>query len=227
MAYADWLSEQTDPALRERGELIQVQLALEDEARPAEERKRLRQQESKLLKARARTWLGGLARYLLDGGGAAGEDEDEDDDEDNPDRVVRCEYRFARGWLDSLSVRRLPFGLARLLTRSPETRLLRELSVESAGGDPPDDPGDVVIPPREWQVGLCPLVRAPSLANVRVFRLGEDQGEDYRSYNCHLHTALVPESSGSSRAWRSCTCGPTSMTSPSCSGCPRWDTCES
>jgi hypothetical protein len=189
MAYSDWLSEQTDPALRERGELIQVQLALEDEVRPAEERKRLRQQERKLLKARARTWLGDLALYLLDRGGAAEEEEDEDDD----DLAIRCEYRLARGWLDSLSVRRLPFGLARLLARSQETRLLRELSIESAGGERPDDPGDDVIPPREYQVGLCPLVRAPSLGNVRVFRLGKDQGEDYRSFSCYLHTALVPD----------------------------------
>src|SRR5207248_1395135 len=101
------------------------------------------------------------------------------------------EYRFARGWLDSLSVRGLPFGLARLLARSQETRLLRELSIESASDERPDDPGDIVIPPREYYIGLVPLLRAPSLGNVRVFRLGEDQGEDWQSYRCYLHTRLV------------------------------------
>src|SRR5262249_25890457 len=38
-AYADYLSEQGDP----RGEFIQIQLALEDESRPAAERKQLQQ----------------------------------------------------------------------------------------------------------------------------------------------------------------------------------------
>src|SRR6516165_11926443 len=45
-AYADYLSEQGDPG----GELIQVQLALEDAGRPAEERKQLRKREAELLK---------------------------------------------------------------------------------------------------------------------------------------------------------------------------------
>src|SRR5947209_6035053 len=60
MAYADWLGEQEDPALRDRGEFIRVQLALEDESRPAAERKKLQRQEQKLLDARAREWLGDL-----------------------------------------------------------------------------------------------------------------------------------------------------------------------
>ncbi len=44
-AYADWLAEQGDP----RGEFMQVQLALEDEGRPAKERKRLQKREQELL----------------------------------------------------------------------------------------------------------------------------------------------------------------------------------
>jgi uncharacterized protein (TIGR02996 family) len=45
-AYADYLIEQGDP----QGELIQVQLALEDEGRPAAERKELQKREKALLK---------------------------------------------------------------------------------------------------------------------------------------------------------------------------------
>jgi uncharacterized protein (TIGR02996 family) len=62
MAYADYLAEQGDP----RGEFIQVQLALEDEGKPAAERKRLQQREQELLDAHQREWLGGLAPALLD-----------------------------------------------------------------------------------------------------------------------------------------------------------------
>src|SRR5207249_2522467 len=50
-AYADLLTEQGDP----RGEFIQVQLALEDESRPAKERRELQQRERDLLHAHART----------------------------------------------------------------------------------------------------------------------------------------------------------------------------
>src|SRR5205823_9693190 len=50
MALADWLSEQADPTARARGEFIQVQLALEEPSRPAEERQRLRRWEAELLR---------------------------------------------------------------------------------------------------------------------------------------------------------------------------------
>lgn len=62
-AFADWLFEQGDP----RGEFMQVQLALEDERRPADERSRLRQREAELLAAHQAEWLGSLAPFLLSG----------------------------------------------------------------------------------------------------------------------------------------------------------------
>ena len=61
MAYADFVVELGDP----RGELIQVQLAPEDESRPAAERKRLQGRERELLEAHERQWLGDLAPLLL------------------------------------------------------------------------------------------------------------------------------------------------------------------
>src|SRR3954471_11038649 len=57
MAYADYLTEQGDP----RGELIRVQLALEEGSRPKAERDRLKKQEGALLRANAEAWLGDLA----------------------------------------------------------------------------------------------------------------------------------------------------------------------
>jgi uncharacterized protein (TIGR02996 family) len=174
MAYADYLAEQGDP----RGELIQVQLALEDGGTSPGERERLRAREKELLDAHQRDWLGPLAGHLL------GESAEE--------HGVR--FRFARGWLDTVHARRLVFDLARLLTRSDESRLLRELSAESTDYEDewPGDPGDVELV-RYERPALCALRRAPALGNVRVFRLGEDQGEDFHSFRNHLGTKLVPE----------------------------------
>src|SRR5262245_39656157 len=64
-AYADHLLESADPLDQARGEFVQVQLALEDESRPEEERTRLQERESDLLGKHQRTWLGGLAPFLL------------------------------------------------------------------------------------------------------------------------------------------------------------------
>src|SRR5262245_42212312 len=61
-AYADWLVEHGDP----RGEFMQVQIALEDESLPKDERKKLQKREAALLKAHEREWLGDLAPHLLD-----------------------------------------------------------------------------------------------------------------------------------------------------------------
>ena len=55
-AYADYLAERGDP----RGEFMQVQLALEDESRPAAERKKLAAREKALLKKHERDWLGAV-----------------------------------------------------------------------------------------------------------------------------------------------------------------------
>src|SRR5581483_8802512 len=80
-AYADYLMEQGDP----RGEFIQVQLALEDPGRSAEERNQLLNRERALLEQHGRQWLGDLGRFLVG-------------DWSGPDQPYH--YQFARGWLD-------------------------------------------------------------------------------------------------------------------------------
>jgi uncharacterized protein (TIGR02996 family) len=159
MAYADYLSEQGDP----RGEFIRVQLALEDAGKSPQERKRLQQQEKKLLKAHERAWLGELAPFLLD--------KPQGKESWN---TPRFNYSYARGWLDSLEVTRYTVAFTRALARAPQVRLLRRLVLmedayeeegEYEGGD--DIPEDVENPQ------LYPLARARYLGNVRVFQLGE------------------------------------------------------
>src|SRR5215213_7551274 len=79
MALADHLAEAGDP----RGELMQVQLALE-EGRPAAQRQQLKRREAELLAAHQRDWLGPLAGHLLD----------------EPGEHDRC--RWARGTIEEL-----------------------------------------------------------------------------------------------------------------------------
>jgi uncharacterized protein (TIGR02996 family) len=160
-AYADWLTEQGDP----RGEFISVQLSLEGELVPPEERDKLLERGRELLDAHAREWLGDLAPVLLDGQGLyAAED------------VRAPQWRFRRGWLSSLGNLWLAVPAARVIARSPQVRLLEELAVEYACGEDetdPWEPGDDV--PDDIQfVSLFPLLRSPYLGNVRRLRLGFD-----------------------------------------------------
>jgi uncharacterized protein (TIGR02996 family) len=158
MAYADHLAEQGDP----RGEFIQVQLALEDPARPANERDRLWQREQQLLQMHQAEWLGQAAPMFL-------KTRKELDDDGfaatfgldllfNP--CFGCEYnsfQFARGWLDSLHLDVFNPALAEALGRSPTIALLPRLTIDRSE---PDNPGYDVL--EQW----------PCLGNLRRFQLG-------------------------------------------------------
>jgi uncharacterized protein (TIGR02996 family) len=171
MAYADWLNEQGDPL----GEFIQTQLALEDEKKPAKERKALQKREEALLKAHRDTWLGDLAGPLLH--------------PEVPEDVAeyynpRAEITFARGWVQGLELNDYMVPQMRALARSPKLALLRTLCLgESALEDnwePADDSEE------EWDAEsphLYPLIRCPYLGNVRRFTLGGDDSPDYPT--CH------------------------------------------
>src|SRR5262245_58690943 len=164
-AYADWLSQQGDP----RGEFIQVQLLLEDPARPAAERKELEKREKQLLKENARQWLGGLADFLL---GSAEE------------KAFRPEFQFARGWLEFIRIPSLNVACARALAKAAETRLLRRLFIEGIAYEEPGEyqsGGDV--PDETDSPAVYALQRSPFLGNLRVFHLGEPMEGEYS--NCH------------------------------------------
>jgi uncharacterized protein (TIGR02996 family) len=173
MAYADWLNENGDP----RGEFIQVQLALEDPKVSAGDRKNLQKKEKALLKKHGREWLGELAKWLLD------RDKREDF------ARCKCEYHFARGWLDTLEAQNFTFAFCRTLARAPQTRLLRRLVLgEQAFEEEGDFERDEDIPEdQQFFVALYPLLRARDLGNVRIFQLGEQVAEkvDGGSFNCH------------------------------------------
>jgi uncharacterized protein (TIGR02996 family) len=173
MACADYLMEQGNPL----GEFIQVQLALEDESRPAAQREKLRQREKELLAAHASAWLGDVAPFAL-----------REVLPCHPGDIDQHSYRFRRGWLDLLRIGTITVNYARALVRSAQTRLLRELVVVFAAGDHQDEfePGDDVPTWEDDHVqffSLHPLVRSPYLGNVRLFHLGSvETADDYRQW---------------------------------------------
>jgi uncharacterized protein (TIGR02996 family) len=174
-AYADYLQEQGDP----RGEFIQVQLELEDPGKSPAERKKLQEQEVKLLKAHQREWLGSLGDHLL---------------APRPKKpawdMPTYQYQFRRGWLDSLQARMYQLDFTRALARAPESRLLRRLVLEETRYHEPGeyDPGDDPIPEDSSDPAPYALLRSPYLGNVRVLQYGEqeEEGPDELYFNCRV-----------------------------------------
>jgi uncharacterized protein (TIGR02996 family) len=180
-ALADLLSEHGDP----RGELIQVQLALEDDKRPAAERKALQKREKKLLQTHGREWLGSLAPYLLDQEGIP----------EYLQGTQQYQFQFARGRLDYLRVPDLKVAFARVLAAAPEARSLRRLFIEGTAYEEPGEyerGKDIPTHANVHCPALYPLLGAPFLGNLRVFHLGEPmEGNEYA--NCHTDGEAAAE----------------------------------
>jgi uncharacterized protein (TIGR02996 family) len=124
-AYADLLTESTDPDEQARGEFIQVQLALERPGLADSERQPLQERERDLLHRHGRAWVGAaLASFLIDNRS--------DDLSTYYARGMkqRGKVTFARGWLDTLSLYCLSLPLAKTLADSPALRLLSALEIE-------------------------------------------------------------------------------------------------
>jgi uncharacterized protein (TIGR02996 family) len=181
-AYADWLAEHEGP----RGEFMQVQIALEDAAHSTAERKALAEREAELLAAHEREWLGPLATHLLDR-------DPEDLDEYGSPRTRKVEYRWARGFLAEIKADCLTVALAQALADAPTARLLRRLHVVSTAYylSMEDDttPRRVPGPPEhqgidEW----LELLGAPLLRSLRVFQMGDVDGEPPEDSWCDNHT---------------------------------------
>jgi uncharacterized protein (TIGR02996 family) len=149
MAFADWLSEQPEPRLQARGEFIRTQLALEDEALPAAQRRKLVKRQRELLAAHERDWLGWrLADLLYDGG-------DDWPGEVSP-KALEGPRSYARGWLDRLLVHNLGPMTVQALLAGGAARLLRRLVFEDV----------------DYRVyGYEELTDCPHLANVRYLEV--------------------------------------------------------
>jgi uncharacterized protein (TIGR02996 family) len=184
-AYADYLAEQGSPC----GEFMQVQIALEDESRPRKERKQLQEREKELLARHEREWLGNLAPHLLD---RAPNDPASDGYDPQRPGVPGTEHRWRRGLLAELKVNCLTVRLAQALADAPAVRFLEKLHVVSTacylGMENDTTPRRVPIPraPRAWFPFPDPyrdfnewleLLGAPLLRNLRVFQMGDFDGE--------------------------------------------------
>jgi uncharacterized protein (TIGR02996 family) len=155
MAFADYLSEQSDPRLQTRGEFIRIQLALEDESLPAEQRRRLARREKQLLAAHEREWLGWrLSDLLFDGG--------DDWPGAGSAKMLAAHRGYRRGWLDRLVVPNLGKMAVAALWDSPAVRLLRHLVIEKTE--------DIIEP--YWKLAGCQV-----LTNVRYLDV-RDVGEE-------------------------------------------------
>jgi uncharacterized protein (TIGR02996 family) len=166
MAYADFLHEQGDP----RGELIQVQLALESPGCSGPARKALQTREQALLDEHQRGWLGALAEYLLDGRSPASWDDD-------PSQGYN--FLIHRGWLDALEVPGLSITTARLLRDLPIARMLSRLVIQRGHDDNLGEyePG-ADVPAGLWNAMPLALLGAPFLSTLRYFQLGPDAPDE-------------------------------------------------
>jgi uncharacterized protein (TIGR02996 family) len=172
MAYADHLAEQGDP----HGEFIRVQLQLEDETLPPEQRRKLRARETQLRKKHEREWLGGLAAYLLDGyAGDLGDYYDFKGEQ-------KFAHRWQRGWLARVEAHWLTRRFAQALAIAPAARLLRELCVtyDLEPSQEANLPASRFrTPAGSFSYPAVELLGAPWLANLRLLRVGKDwEAED-------------------------------------------------
>jgi uncharacterized protein (TIGR02996 family) len=173
-AYADYLVEQGDP----RGEFMQVQIALEDEARPKKDRAALKKREAELLATHEREWLGELAPYALD-------------HETDPDSIPYLDYVWRRGFLAELDAQCVTTGLGQAIVSSPVTRLLRELRIRGNNSHENDWVTPQVPRPADCHkhYGYFELIGSPAFESLRVFRTGDEEDEPPEDgwCDCHCH----------------------------------------
>jgi uncharacterized protein (TIGR02996 family) len=173
-AYADYLTEQGDP----QGELIQVQLGLEDESRPGEERKELYWREKALFKKYGEEWVGEWAKLTT----ATGPEGRGQLDFPGP---KPC--RFIRGVMAEVTIDELNLACARALVRAPQTRFVRRLFLGGFALEEPGEyePGPDIDADDEEEPARSVLRRWPQLAHLRVFQSGWTSDEEYGDF-CHF-----------------------------------------
>jgi uncharacterized protein (TIGR02996 family) len=174
-ALADFLHEQGDP----RGELMQVQLALEDESVPADRRQQLKAHEKALLKKHGQEWVGAWAGVVTDLENSGTPHNDE--------LPGGKKYLFEGGLLTTVNITRLTVPLARAMVAAPELRFVRNLFIGNVPPEPEGDEEEFAEGPDvpegvEDHQGQYPLLRWPQLRYIRRFGWGwppEENDKDY------------------------------------------------
>lgn len=115
-AYVAWLRENGgDP----RADLIEIQIALENQKLNREKRFELELQESRILNEHGREWIGALSDFIMM--------------RDIPGRRFQtkpgCKIEWRRGWVYGLVLDELTLKLSKVLLQAPELRLFRRLTL--------------------------------------------------------------------------------------------------
>jgi uncharacterized protein (TIGR02996 family) len=161
MALADHLAEEGDP----RGELMQVQLALEDGKRTPAERAELTEREAELLKKYRKDLWGELKSWDKN----------------------RVSVTWARGHIDTVKFEMMSWEHAQAMRKAPALRFLRVLAAEYFDSFHPEHEDELPegLNPNRSHSAIGLLVDAPFLGHLRELCLGEpvDFEEDTYSSN--------------------------------------------
>ena len=115
-AYVAWLRENDGEP---RADLIELQIALENDKLTREKRFELEIQERRILNAHGREWIGALADFIMM--------------RDIPGRRFQtkpgCQIQWYRGWVYGLVLDELTLKLSKVLLQAPELRLFRRLTL--------------------------------------------------------------------------------------------------
>tara|TARA_R110002072_G_scaffold303099_1_gene493549 strand:+ start:303612 stop:304328 length:717 start_codon:yes stop_codon:yes gene_type:complete len=115
-AYVEWLRENDGEP---RADLIEVQIALENQKLNREKRFELELQEKRILSEHGREWIGPLADFIMM--------------RDIPGRRFQpkpsCAIEWYRGWVYGLTLDELTLKLSKVLLQAPELRLFRKLTL--------------------------------------------------------------------------------------------------
>ena len=115
-AYVAWLRENGGEP---RADLIEVQIALENDKLTREKRFELELQERRILNAHGREWIGPLADFIMM--------------RDIPGRRFQtkpgCEIKWYRGWVYGLTLDELTLKLSKVLLQAPELRMFSSLTL--------------------------------------------------------------------------------------------------
>ncbi|MDA1164031.1 MAG: hypothetical protein O3B13_13075 [Planctomycetota bacterium] len=115
-AFAAWLRENGDEP---RANLIDIQIALENNKLTREKRFELELQERRILNEHGREWIGQLADFIMM--------------RDIPGRRFEtkpgCAIQWYRGWVFGLQLDELTLKLSKVLLHAPELRMFRSLTL--------------------------------------------------------------------------------------------------
>lgn len=115
-AYVEWLRDNDGDA---RADLIEVQIALENQKLNREKRFELELQEKRILNEHGREWIGPLSDFIMM--------------RDIPGRRFQpkpsCAIEWYRGWVYGLTLDELTLKLSKVLLQAPELRMFRSLTL--------------------------------------------------------------------------------------------------